>query len=160
MDIGKIRKLITICYDKAQDQVTIRRCISSVFFEIILFIAHNFPCYKDEIFRNQNGVYNGISEKRFLNKLKIILYSRGKGNEHDINGFLYFMRMLEFYRTLTDHFGGFENELKTLNIARIRTFEGVKNIPSKDIPKEISREELIKILQQAENWLNFLEILF
>ena len=161
MSIADLKRLLLICYDKAHDSVTIRRCISSIFFEIVLFIAFNSPQYKDKIFRNQNGIYNGISEIQFLRELKPILYSKIKMGKNvvinDVDNFINFMEMLTFYRTLVDHFGGFRRELLNYRIYNINTFKGYIDVNSLPL---LSREELIKILKQAENWLDFLEKLF
>ncbi|BAB65084.1 hypothetical protein [Sulfurisphaera tokodaii] len=156
MELENIRRLVNFCYDKAHDPVTIRRCISSLFFEIILFIADRFPCRKDELFRNQNGVYNGLSEIRFIGSLMSLLESSNKFSLYEIDDFVKFLRLIALYRTLLDHFGGFKKELIKKNFHKIRTFEGEIDVSTINIPNELSRYELINILIEVERWLEFL----
>lgn len=130
--------------------------MSSLFFEIALFITRKFPDHKDQVFRNQNGVYNGLSETRFINMLRSMLENNGKVSSYEANDFVKFMRLLLLYRTLSDHFGGFKEELMAHNFHRIRVFEGEMVVSGASIPHELSREELVKVLAEAERWLEFL----
>lgn len=160
-DINELESLISICYDKAQNTTLIRRCFSSIFFEIILIIAHNFLNFKDEIFDKRNNVFHGISESKFITVLGKILGNNvktGKISSEEADNFLKFMRILLQLRTLVDHFGGFKEELLNLGLTYISIYDpSISSSKVIDVtnllPDNLSREALINVLKETEKYL-------
>lgn len=162
-DVKMSLTLISICYDRAQDTTLIRRCISAIYFEIILFIALNSPNLRNDIFSNQNGIFNGIKEGKIVSILKDKILadavSSGKISGKEANDLLNFIRFIEKLRTLVDHFGGFKDELLKMGIYKIRIKGEDLDVQQLNVDR-LSREILVNLLKETEVQMTILNKLF